>query len=123
MAPAAVLLAGCGGGPPQMARADAAPLIVLAHRIPGEAPCAQARDIRSLEAKAAALVNAQRIPARLQGPLVSGVHLLRTQMPICLPPVEKSTPPPPPVSPTPPKPHGAGKHHGHGHGHGKGGKG
>lgn len=106
-----------------MARADARPLILLAQRIPGEAPCAQARDIRSLEARAAALVNAQRIPARLRGPLVSGVHLLRTQMPICLPPVEQSTPPPP-VSPTPPTPsHGAGKHHGHGHGHGKGGKG
>lgn len=125
-AAATSVLAGCGGGPPHMARADAAPLIGLAHRIPGEASCAQARDIRALQARAAVLVKAHRIPARLQGPLISGVHLLRAQMPICLPPVEQTAPPPPVSSPAPPPPsHGAGKPHGHGHGHGheKGGKG
>lgn len=113
-----MLLAGCGGGEPHLARTDAAPLIALADRIPREEPCAQARDIRRLRAKAAALVDADRIPARLQGPLVSGVDALRAQMPICLPAVQESSPPPTVSVPTPAPPK-HGPSHGHGHGHGK----
>jgi hypothetical protein len=112
--PSALLLAGCGGSGPHLARSDAAPLIALAQRIPSEQPCAQARDIRALQAKTIVLVNAHRVPARLQETLMSGVTALRTQMPVCLPPVVTTTPAaaPPPA----PSKHDHGKH---GHGHGK----
>lgn len=109
-----------------MARTDAAPLIALAHRIPGERPCAQARDIRALQAKAIVLVNARRVPASLQDSLMSGVNALHEQTPVCLPSVQASTPPPTTTEETQrPASHGLGeKNHGHGHdhGHGKGGK-
>jgi hypothetical protein len=103
-----------------MARTDAAPLIALAHRIPGEGPCAQARDIRALQAKAIVLVNARRIPAGLQDPLMSGVNALHEQTPVCLPPVQAATPPPTTTEETRGS-HGPEKKK-HGHGHGKGGK-
>ncbi len=119
----AALLAGCGGGgSPTLARADAAPLIALAHRVPGEDSCAQARDIRSLRSRAIALVNAGRVPGELQEPLMSGVAALAEQMPVCLPEVPASSPSPPP-SPLVPAPDRSGRHegkHGHGRGHGKG---
>lgn len=114
----AVLLAGCGGGGPALDRRDAASLIALAHRVPGEGACAQSRDIRVLRQRAIALVNAGRVPAELQEPLMSGVSALAEQMPICLPTVPASTPSPP----SSPSPHARGKgqeKHGHGHGHGK----
>lgn len=88
---AAVLLAGCGGGGLHMARRDAAPLITLADRIPREAPCAQARDIRALRAGAVALINAHRVPAALQDSLMSGVNALVE--PLCLQAVPTGTPP------------------------------
>jgi hypothetical protein len=83
---ASVLLAGCGSKEtPHLALRDAAPLITLANRISREAPCAQARDIRTLRTRTIALVNAHRVPAALQETLTSGVNALVT--PVCLPPV------------------------------------
>jgi hypothetical protein len=110
-----------------MARSDAAPLISLAHRIPGERPCVQARDIRALQAKAIVLVNTHRVPASLQDSLMSGVNALHAQIPVCLPAVQASTPaPPPPTTRATPSPRATrtpgDKHardHGHEHGHGK----
>jgi hypothetical protein len=119
-----LLLGGCGGGGgPHLARVDAAPLISLAHRIPGEQPCAQARDIRALQAKAIVLVNTHRVPASLQDSLMSGVNALHEQTPVCLPAVPASTPPPPPPTtteeaPSPAARHRSGEKHGHEHGHG-----
>jgi hypothetical protein len=104
----AAALAGCGGGSgdagPRLARADAAPLIALAHRIGHEGACAQARDIRELGSRAIALVNAQKVPAELTESLMSGVNALAEQTPPCVPPVK-----PAPPQPTPPP----AKHHGH----------
>jgi hypothetical protein len=119
-AAAVLLLAGCGGGGTHLAHTDAVSLIELAHKIPGEQPCAQARDIRALLSKANALVHAHRVPARLQGPLLSGVDALREQAPVCLPPVQASSPPSVPAETTQREGKGHGEHHGHGRGHGKG---
>jgi hypothetical protein len=122
----AALLAGCGGGGPKLDRDAAAPLIALAQRVPGESACAQARDIRSLRRRAIALVNARRVPAELQEPLMSGVAALAEQMPVCLPKVPAAAPAPPAARPSPgpspaPAPRGEKKRHEkHGHGHGKG---
>jgi hypothetical protein len=111
-----VLLAGCGGGGPHLARQDAAPLITLADRIAREAPCAQARDIRALRARRTALINAHRIPSALQDPLSSGVNALIE--PVCLPPAPTN------VTPTVTLPDlGHGRGHGHGHGGGDNGGG
>lgn len=104
-ATATLLLAGCGGGGPHLARNDAAPLITLADRISREAPCAQARDIRALDARRIALVDAHRIPSALQESLSSGVNALVALTPPCLPSVPATT-----IVPG----------HGHGHGRGKG---
>ncbi|MCW2964209.1 MAG: hypothetical protein JWO17_1461 [Actinomycetia bacterium] len=98
-----------------MARQDAAPLIALAEKIPREAPCAQARDIRALSRQAIALVNAHRIPPALQESLTSGVNALVVQTPPCLPPVPAATETPPVVTIVPE--HGKKPPHGH---HGKG---
>ena len=117
------LLAGCGGRTPRLERSDAAPLVALAHRVPGEAACAQARDIRTLRRRAIALVNAGRVPAELQEPLMSGVAALAEQTPVCLPKVPASSPspqPPPAPGPAPPGKEKAKEKHGHGHGKGKG---
>ena len=121
----AALLAGCGGDGPRLDRSDAASLIALAHRVPREEACAQARDIRALQARAVRLVNDGRVPAALQESLLSGVAALAEQAPVCLPKVPASTPPPPPsASPAPSSAPGGkdGKHGGkkHGQGHGKG---
>jgi len=110
---AAVLLAGCGGGGPHLARRDVAPLIALADRIPLETPCAQARDIRALRARSVALVNAGRVPAALQEPLISGVNALVE--PLCLPAMPTGAVPP---STFTPGDRGNGRGHGHGHGEG-----
>jgi hypothetical protein len=117
----AALLAGCGGEGPKLAGADAAPLVALAHRVPRDSPCAQARDIRTLQRRATALVNARRVPVELQEPLMSGVAALAEQAPVCLPKVPASAPTPP-ASPSPAasggKRSGARKHgHDQGHGH------
>ena len=98
-----------------MARQDAAPLITLADRIAREAPCAQARDIRALDAHRIVLVNAHRIPPALQESLSSGVNALVAQIPVCLPPVPAATVAPP-IAPE----HGKKPRHDH---HGKGGGG
>jgi hypothetical protein len=96
---------------PRLERADAAQLVSLAHRIPGEGACAQARDIRLIRDRAKALVNAGRVPQELLEPLMSAVGALGAERPLCLPAV---TTPAPRTSPTTTAP---GKHHGHGHGH------
>jgi hypothetical protein len=110
-----VLLAGCGGGGPHLARDDAAPLIRLADRISHEAPCAQARDIRALDARRTALVNAHRVPAALQESLSSGVNALVALTPSCLRSVPAATVTPP-IAPVGPKPKPKPKHDHHGHG-------
>ena len=87
------MLAGCGGdGGPRLERADAAPLVALAHRIPHEGACAQARDIGALRTRVTALVNAGRVPSELQETLSSGVNALAAQTPTCLPPVQATSP-------------------------------
>ncbi|MGZ4291097.1 MAG: hypothetical protein ACXVQQ_00725 [Gaiellaceae bacterium] len=113
----AALVAGCGGhGAPKLAHTDAAELVSLAHRIAGEAPCGQARDIPRLRARAIALVNDGRVPAELQEPLMSAVGALASETPVCLPTVTLAS-----TTPTPqPAPHGLGhdkahRHHDHGH--------
>ena len=111
-----MLLAGCGGGGGAHLRAaDANRLIALAHRIGHEGGCAQAHDVPQLRARAIALVNAHRVPAELQEPLLSGVDAL--QAPLCLPPVAASSPPAAPA-PAPPTRHGHGHEHHHEHGKG-----
>lgn len=108
LAATAVLLAGCGSrGGPHLAHEDAAQLILLADRISREAPCVQARDIRVLDARRTALVNAHRVPVALQESLSSGVNALVALTPPCLPSVPATT-----IVPS--------RRHGHGHGHGKG---
>jgi hypothetical protein len=108
----AAVLTGCGGSnPPHFARADAAPLITLSHRIGGESACAQARDIRALQRSAARLVGAHKVPSALQATFLRGVNALAAQTPPCVPAA-------PPIStPAPGRAHGHGKH-GHGHGGG-----
>jgi hypothetical protein len=112
-----VLLAGCGGGGggAHLARDDAAPLIRLADRISRETPCAQARDIRALDARRTALVNAHRVPAALQESLSSGVNALVALTPTCLRSVPAATVTPP-IAPVGPKPKPKPKHDHHGHG-------
>lgn len=116
---AVAALTGCGDAErPSFARTDVAPLIVLSDRIPGEGACAQARDIKTLRARAVRLVNRRRVPAALLEPFMSGVNTLADGAPVCVP-----APPAPPVQPAagdqPTKPHGS-KGHGHTkHGHEK----
>jgi hypothetical protein len=122
-----VLLSGCGGEEPHLSRTDAAPLIALARRMPGEAACAQARDIRSLQRRAVALVNARRVPLRLQDPLMSGVNALAELAPVCLDPVQAAAPSPAPRGRAPqrgshdggPQHDDKGHSHANRHGHGK----
>ena len=105
------MLTACSSKPapgPALARADARPLVALANRIAQERPCAQRRDIHTLQQRAVSLVNAGRVPSELQEPLMSGVNALATDSPPCVPTVTVQTPQPPPAPP------------GHGHGHGKG---
>jgi hypothetical protein len=105
---------GCGSHKaPTLARADAAPLIALSHRIATEGACAQARDIRKLQQSAALLALAERVPHSLEPTLVAGVNGLVERMPPCVaavPAISAS----PPSTPT---------RKGHGHGHGKHGDG
>ena len=118
----ASLATGCGGRqPPRLAHADAAALIALSARIARAPTCAQARDIRLLERKHIALVNAHRVPAALQEQLSSGVNALVTETPPCLPTLSNAgtAPLPAPAAPAKGKRH----EHGHGHGHGDGGGG
>lgn len=131
----ALLLAGCGGGAsPKLARGDAAPLISLAARVPGEGRCAQAHDIATLQHRTIALVNAGRVPPSLQEPLLSGVNDLASRAPACTPAAQPARTAPTQTQP-PPQPPGhpdergkghdkeRGKAHGKGHGGGKGRKG
>jgi hypothetical protein len=76
------LVAGCGSnGGPKLAHADGAALTNLVHRIAGESRPARTRDIGRLQARAIALVNARRVPAELQEPLLSAVNALTTGRP------------------------------------------
>jgi hypothetical protein len=113
---AAVLLAGCGGAGPRLARQDAAPLITLADRIAREGPCAQARDIQALDNARIALVNGHRVPQALQESLSSGVNALVALTPPCLPTVPAA--PVAPTTTTVPKHEKPPKHDHHGKGEG-----
>jgi hypothetical protein len=114
-----VLLAGCGGGGPHLARQDAAPLIELADKIAGEGACAQARHIRALAVLRTRLVNTHKVPAALADSLSSGVNALVVQTPPCLPAVPAATVTPQPTIKIDPK-HGPKKHKRDKHGHDKG---
>ena len=113
-----MLLAGCGGGGPRLAHADAAPMIALADQIAAEGPCAQTQDIRRLQTRLIALVNAHKIPPALQEPLSSGVNALVVETPPCLPPIPATTSGQTPTLVVPE--HGKQKHDKHGHGDGGG---
>jgi hypothetical protein len=115
---AALLLSGCGDEGPHMSRLDATSLITVVRRIPGEAACAQTRDIRLLQRRAVALVNARRVPPRLQESLMSGVNALTEVAPVCIAPVQAAAPSPAPRRSAPRR--GAPKTHAKHHGHGKG---
>ena len=99
-----------------MTRQDAAPLIKLADKISHEGACAQARDIGALSALRTKLVNAHKIPSKLQEPLSSGVNALVVQTPPCLPAVPAATVTPPTVAIDP----GSWKKWKHKHGDGNG---
>ena len=100
---AVAALAGCGdGGGPHLARADAAPLIALSHKISREGACAQARDIPTLQHQTEALLNARRVPAALAESLLSGVNALTEQTPVCLPAIPTTTTTTQPVVEPPP---------------------
>jgi hypothetical protein len=97
------LVAGCGSsGGPKLHHTDGATLIALAHRIGSEGACGQSRDIPRLRARAIALVNAGKVPAELQEPLMSAIGALGAQRPLCLPAVAATAPTP--------APHGKGDH-------------
>ena len=69
------LVAGCGSNSgPRLEHADAEPLIALAHRIATEGAHGRARDIPRLRDRTIALVNAGKVPAKLQEPLLSMVN-------------------------------------------------
>lgn len=71
------LVAGCSSnGGPKLAHADGTQLIVLAHRIAAESARGRARDIPRLRERTIALVNAGKVPADLQEPLLSAVNAL-----------------------------------------------
>jgi hypothetical protein len=72
-----LLVAGCGGkSTPKLDRAEAAPLIVLAHRIAHEGGGGRARDIPRLQRRVIALINSGRVPGELQEPLSSAANAL-----------------------------------------------
>ena len=74
---AVLLLAGCGGkSTPKLDRADAAPLIALAHQIAHEGSGGRARDIPKLQRRLIALINSGRVPGELQEPLSSAANAL-----------------------------------------------
>ena len=71
------LVAGCGSaGGPKLAHADGTALSSLAHRIAAEGADGQARDIPRLRDRTIALINAGRVPAKLQEPLLGMVNAL-----------------------------------------------
>jgi hypothetical protein len=70
------LVAGCGPGGPKLEHADGAALIVLVHRIAKEDADGRARDIPTLRDRAIALINAKRVPAELQEPLLGKVNAI-----------------------------------------------
>ena len=73
----AAALAGCGGdSPPKLDHGDAAPLIALAHRIAHEGSRGQTRDIPRLQQRVIALINAGRVPAKLQERLAGDANAL-----------------------------------------------
>ena len=69
------LVAGCGSNSgPKLEHADGAALIVLAHRIASEGGPGRANDISKLRSRTIALINARKVPAQLQEPLLSMVN-------------------------------------------------
>ena len=71
------LVAGCGSNSgPKLEHADGAALISLAHRIAAEGAHGQARDIPRLRDQTIKLINAGKVPAKLQEPLLGMVNAL-----------------------------------------------
>jgi len=69
------LVAGCGSrGGPRLDHGDGASLISLAHRIAGEGADGRARDIPLLRDRTIGLINARKVPTKLQEPLLSMVN-------------------------------------------------
>ena len=68
------LVAGCGSSGPKLEQADGAALISLVHRIVEEGAGGRARDIPRLRDRTIALINARKVPANLQEPLLSMVN-------------------------------------------------
>lgn len=74
------LVAGCGShAGPKLEHADGVALISLAHRIAGEGPGDRGRDIPTLRNRTIALINARKVPPKLQEPLVSMVNAVGVQ--------------------------------------------
>ena len=68
------LVAGCGSSGPKLDHADGVALISLVHRIVDESAAERARDIPKLRDRTIALINARKVPAKLQEPLLSMVN-------------------------------------------------
>jgi urease gamma subunit len=74
------LVAGCGShGGPKLEHEDGVALISLVHRITNEGADGRARDIPELRDRAIALINAKKVPADLQEPLLSMVNAIEVQ--------------------------------------------
>jgi hypothetical protein len=70
------LVAGCANDGPKLGHEDGASLIVLVHHIANEDAHGQAQDIPRLRERTIALINARKVPAKLQEPLLSLVNAL-----------------------------------------------
>ena len=76
------LVAACGSSSGhKLEHADGAALITLVRRIAAEPMSARADDVGRLQARAIALVNARRVPADLQEPLLSAVNAVAAGRP------------------------------------------
>jgi len=74
------LVAGCGShGGAKLEHADGVALISLVHRITNEGADGRDRDIPELRNRTIALINAQKVPADLQEPLLSMVNAVGIQ--------------------------------------------
>ena len=70
------LVAGCGSSSPKLEHADGVALISLVHRIVAESAAERARDVPKLRERTIALINARKVPAKLQEQLLSMVNAI-----------------------------------------------
>ena len=74
------LVAGCGSSAgPKLDHANGASLISLVHRIANEGADGRARDIPLLRDRTIGLINARKVPAKLQEPLLGMVNAVGVQ--------------------------------------------